>query len=79
MKFIFGGEGFWGWLDRATYRGAIGIFYSDTLSFILAVLIIGAICILAAIGLIALIGFLFSRPKKSKMSSSEKWLKTGKW
>ena len=69
MKFIFGGEGFWGWLDRATY----------TLSFILAVLIIGAICILAAIGLIALIGFLFSRPKKSKMSSNEKWLKTGKW
>ena len=78
MKFIFGGEGLWGWLDRATYRGAIGFFYSDTLSFILAVLIVAVICIFAVIGLIAVISLLF-RPKKSKMSSSDKWLKTGKW
>lgn len=77
MKFIFGGEGFWGWLDRATYRGAIGIFYSDTLSFILAVLIIGAICILAAIGLITVIGLIF-RPRKPKMSPTDKWMKTGR-
>ena len=78
MKFIFGGEGFWGWLDRATYRGAIGLFYSNTWSFILAVLILAIVCILAVIGLITVISLLV-RPKKTKSGSSDKWLKTGKW
>lgn len=81
MKVFLGGEGFWQWLERATYRGAIGLFYKDTLTGILAYAIVIIIAILAIIGLISVIGWIISHPKKkkSKMNSGEKWLKTGKW
>ena len=79
MKFVIGAEDFLGWLDRATYKGAIGIFYNDTWSGVLAYLIFGLIIIFAVIGFVALLKFLFFRPKKPKTSSADKWLKTGKW
>jgi len=78
MKFIIGAEDGWGWLERATYRGAIGFFYDDTWGGVLAYLIVGLICLLAVIGLITVIRFIF-RPRKPKMTPSEKWMKTGKW
>ncbi len=77
MKFIIG-EGGWSWLERATYRGGIGLFYNDTWGGLLAYAIFGILCILAIIGLITTITFLFSRKGKKKMNSHEKWLKTGK-
>lgn len=79
MKFVIGAEDFWGWLDRAAYRGAIGIFYDDTWSGVLAYILFGLLALFAFIGVIATIKFLFFRPKKPKMTSSEKWMKTGKW
>ena len=78
MKFLIG-EGGWSWLERATYRGAIGLFYDSTWGGVLAYVIFGLVCVLAVIGLIAVINFIFSRGGKKKMSASEKWLKTGKW
>lgn len=78
MKLIIGAETGWGWLERASYRGAIGLFYDDTWSGVLAYIIFGLLCLLAIIGLITVISLIF-RPRKPKMSSSEKWLKTGKW
>lgn len=77
MKLIIGAETGWGWLERATYRGAIGLFYDDTWSGLLAYLIVGLICLLAVIGLITVIRLIF-RPRKRKMTSTEKWMKTGK-
>lgn len=77
MKLIIGAETGWGWLERATYRGAIGLFYDDTWSGLLAYLIVGLICLLAVIGLITVIRLIF-RPRKRKMTSTGKWMKTGK-
>ncbi len=77
MKLIVGAEDGWGWLERATYKGAIGLFYDDTWSGVLAYIIIGLICLLAVIGLITVIRLIF-RPRKPKMSPTEKWMKTGK-
>ena len=77
MKFLIG-EGGWSWLERATYRGAIGLFYDSTWGGVLAYVIFGLVCVLAVIGLIAVISFIFNR-KGKKMSASEKWMKTGKW
>ena len=79
MKFVIGAEDFWGWLDRATYKGAIGLFYNDSWSGLLAYLIVGLIVIFAVIGFIAVLKLLLFRPKKTKTSSTDKWLKTGKW
>lgn len=79
MKFVIGAEDFLGWLDRASYRGAIGIFYDNTWSGLLAYILFGIISILAIIGLITIIKFLFFRPKKPKMNSGNNWIKTGKW
>lgn len=78
MKFLIG-EGGWSWLERATYRGAIGLFYDSTWGGVLAYIIFGLVCVLAIIGLIAVISFIFSRGGKKKMNASEKWLKTGKY
>lgn len=82
MKFLIGGDG-WAWLERATYRGGIGLFYNDTLNGILAYAIIAIICILAVIGLITVLGWIFggirSGGRGKKMSSHEKWIKTGKF
>lgn len=81
MKFVIGAEDFLGWLDRATYKGAIGIFYNDTWSGVLAYILFGLIVILAVVGLIAILRLLFFRPRKTKPKapSTDKWLKTGKW
>ena len=78
MKFLVG-EGGWSWLERATYRGAIGFFYDNTWGGVLAYAIVAIICILAVIGLITVIGWLFGRRGKKKMSAHEKWIKTGKY
>ena len=78
MKFLMGENG-WSWLERATYRGAIGLFYDTTWGGLLAYTIFAVICILAAIGLITVLKLLFSRKRKKKMSASEKWMKTGKF
>ena len=78
MKFIIGGEGGLGWLERATYRGAIGIFYENTLYGLLAYLIFGIICILAIIGLLTVLKWLFFGRKK-KEDPGKKWLRTGKF
>lgn len=81
MKFIIGGEDWWGWLERASYRGAIGIFYESTWSGVLAYALLAIVAILAVIGLLTVISWIITIPKrkKDKMSPSEKWLKTGKW
>lgn len=66
MKFLIG-EGGWSWLERATYRGAIGLFYEDTLGGLLAYLIFGVICILSLIGLWTVLKvILFGFPTKKK-------------
>ncbi|WP_293008553.1 MULTISPECIES: hypothetical protein [unclassified Oscillibacter] len=76
MKFIIGENG-WSWLERITYRGAIGLFYDSTLGGVLTYLIFGTMCILAVVGLITVLKLLFFR--KKKISPEEKWLKTGKF
>lgn len=78
MKFIVGGEGGMAWLERATYRGAIGIFYDDTLHGMLAYLIFGVICILTVIGLFTVLKWIFFGRKK-KEDPGKKWLRTGKF
>ena len=78
MKFIIGGEDWISFFERMTYDGAIGIFYNGTWNGVLAYIIVGLICVFAVIGLISVISIIF-RPRKSKMSASEKWIKTGKW
>lgn len=78
MKLIIGGEDWISFFERMTYDGAIGIFYNGTWYGVLAYIIVGLICLFAVIGLITVISLIF-RPRKPKMSSSEKWLKTGKW
>lgn len=77
MKFIIGESG-WSWLERATYRGAIGLFYDNTLGGILAYLIFGIVAILAIIGFFTVLKWLFFR-RKRKESAEAKWLKTGKF
>lgn len=78
MKLIIGGEGGMAWLERATYRGAIGIFYNDTLHGILTYLIFGIICLLAIIGLFTVLKWIFFGRKK-KEDQGKKWLRTGKF
>ena len=39
MKFVIGAEDIYGWLDRASYKGAIGVFYNDTWSGVLAYMV----------------------------------------
>ena len=77
MKLFIGGEDWYSFFERMTYDGVIGLFYKDTWGGVLAYLIVGLICLLAVIGLITVIRLIF-RPRKSKMSPTEKWMKTGK-
>ena len=77
MKLIIGGENGFAWLESASYHGAIGLFYNDTWGGVLAYLVVGLLCLLATIGLITVLIFLF-RPRKKKMSATDKWMKTGK-
>lgn len=80
MKLVIGGESFLEWLDRATYDGAIGLFYNDTWGGILAYLIVGLLCLFAVIGIITVLGWLFGGKKKGKDKDPYKeWIKTGKY
>lgn len=66
MKFFIG-EGSWSWLEWAQYRGAIGLFYQDTLGGLLAYLIFSLICVLSLIGLWTVIkGIIFGFSSKKK-------------
>lgn len=66
MKFFIG-EGDWSWLEWAQYRGAVGLFYEDTLGGLLTYIIFALICVLSAIGLYEVIKtFLFGFPTKKK-------------
>ena len=76
MKFIIG-EGGWSWLERASYRGAIGLFYNSTWEGVLTYLIFGIICVLAVVGLFTVLNLIFGRKKKA--SPEDKWLKSGKY
>ena len=81
MKFMIG-EGGWSWLERASYRGAIGLFYDDTLGGVLSYLIFGVIMILAIIGLFTVLGFVFGRLfgfGRKKKDPEKEWLRTGKF
>lgn len=78
MRFIIGGEGAFGWVERMTYRGAIGIFYTTTWEGVLTYIIAAVIVLLAIIGLFTVLKYLFSR-KKSKESAHDRWLRTGKY
>ena len=64
MRFIWGGEDWVGYLERMTYRGAIGVFYKDTLGGIVAYALAAVIAFLALIGLFTVIKWLFTRKKK---------------
>lgn len=77
MKLFIGGEDWYSFFERMTYDGVIGLFYKGTWYCILTYLIFGLICILAVIGLITVIGLIF-RPRKPKMSPTDKWMKTGR-
>ncbi len=64
---FFIGEGDWSWLEWARYRGAIGLFYEDTLGGLLAYLIFGLVCVLSAIGLWVVVKtIVFGLPTKKK-------------
>lgn len=65
MKFIIG-EGVWSMLERFSYRGAIGLFFSDTLTGMAAYLLFAAFCFFAAVGLCATVKWLFTRKKKKR-------------
>lgn len=78
MKFIIGESG-WSWLERVSYRGAIGLFYNTTLGGVLAYLIFGLICLFALIGFLTVVKWLFTRKRKKKETAGEKWLRTGKF
>jgi hypothetical protein len=78
MKFIIGAEDGWGWLERLTYKGAIGIFYNDTWSGVLAYAIFALVALFAVIGFFSVLKFIFFR-KKDKMTPGQKWMKTGKF
>lgn len=77
MKFIIGESG-WSFLERMTYRGAIGIFYESTLDGVLAYIVFGLFCIFAVVGLVTVLKTIFfGRPKKE--DPGKKWLRTGKF
>lgn len=65
MEFIIGESG-WSWLQRAVYRGTIGIFYENTLWGILAYIIFGLLCIFAVIGIFTTLKWVFKRLFRKK-------------
>lgn len=71
MKFIIG-EDFWTMLERATYRGAIGLYYDSTWSGVLAYIIFAAIIIFAVIGLITVLKTLFGIGGKQRCTRGYK-------
>lgn len=77
MKFMMGESG-WAWLERASFRGGIGLYYNDTWGGVLTYITFGIILILAIIGLFSVLKWIaFGR--KTKEDPGKKWLKTGKF
>lgn len=70
MKFFFGGESGWAYLERMTYDGVIGVFWNNTLNGLLAYLLVFALFLFALIGVITtlkfLMGKLFGKKKKTR-------------
>ncbi len=64
MKFVFGEESLMGMLNRFSYRGIIGIAYSNTLTGVLAFLLFVAFTALALIGLVQVIKWIAIGKKK---------------
>lgn len=78
MTFLIGESG-WDWLERATYRGGIGIYYNSTLGGVLTYLVFGLFCLFAVIGVAVTLKFIFSMIfRKKKEDPHQKWLRTGK-
>ena len=77
MHFLIGENG-WSWLERASYRGGIGMYYDSTLGGVVTYLIFGAVLILAVIGLLTVLKWIFFGRKK-KEDPGKKWLRTGKF
>lgn len=77
MKFLIG-EGGWSWLERASYRGGIGLYYNTTLGGVLTYLIFGLICLFTFIGIVTVLKFILFG-KKKKEDPGKKWLRTGKF
>lgn len=77
MKFLIG-EGGWNWLERASYRGGIGLYYDTTLGGVLTYLIFGLICLFTFIGIVTVLKFILFG-KKTKEDPGKKWLRTGKF
>lgn len=59
MKFFFGGESGWAYLERMTYDGVIGVFWDTTLYGLLAYLLVFLLFLFAFIGVIAMLKFIF--------------------
>lgn len=79
MTFLIGESG-WDWLERATYRGGIGMYYNTTWGGVLTYLVFGLICLFTIIGVITTLKFIVSLlfGKKKKEDPHQKWLRTGK-
>lgn len=81
MKFIIG-EGALSVLERLAYRGGIGLYFTNTLTGVLAYAIFGIVCILSLIGLFTVLGFLLSGGiksiKKWRETPGEYWRRTGR-
>ena len=79
MIFLIG-EDAWSRLERAAYRGGIGMYYNSTWGGLITYLIFGLICLFAIIGIIVTLKFITSMffGKKKKEDPHQKWLRTGK-
>ena len=79
MIFLIG-EDAWSRLERAAYRGGIGMYYNTTLEGLLTYLVFGLFCLFAIIGLVVVIKFIVSMLFRTKKETDphQKWLKTGK-
>lgn len=76
MKFLIGEDG-WSWLERAVYRGGIGLYYDSTIGGVITYVVFALVCIFAIIGLFATIKWLFTGHKKK--DPGQEWLHNGKY
>lgn len=65
MKFIWSESGLQ-YLERLTYRGAIGLFYDTTLEGMLAYFVFALFVVFALIGLCTTMKWLFNRKTKKR-------------
>jgi len=78
MKFIIG-EGAINMIERMGYRGAVGLFFSNTLGGVRSYLIFGLVCIFTVVGFITVMSWLLSGSiKKWKETPGEYWRRTGR-